>query len=250
MASHQAVLRWSGARRPGRGRGRTRHGPGRGSTLREKGGGDVRVRLGTRPWAHLVDPTLLSAQDAGRPKSFGPDGRSAQGADTAHPEQPAHAAGFNKGGMAREEALELAERTTSTPPMLWHGLLTVPLSSTKGLLQPLALQHSGETCGRRQWHGQETVPQRGRAEFCAKQGSSVPPMAQNLFAATAYYYFTCAVATEFRAKIWEGMGAAPPVPRLAAIHQTEPNARRPLPRRCLTVRCRRLRCVRYRRLLM
>ena len=45
---------------------------------------------------------------------------------------------------------------TKMPLTLWHGLLTVPLGLTEGLLFAAA----GETCGRRPWHGQETVPQR------------------------------------------------------------------------------------------
>ena len=38
---------------------------------------------------------------------------------------------------------------------LWHGLPTVPPGLTEGL------PDFKETCGRRKWHGRETVPQRG-----------------------------------------------------------------------------------------
>src|SRR5205823_6618632 len=38
---------------------------------------------------------------------------------------------------------------------LWHGLLTVPLGPTAGLLLVR------ETFGQREWHGRETVPQPG-----------------------------------------------------------------------------------------
>src|SRR5437667_4970549 len=41
---------------------------------------------------------------------------------------------------------------------LWHGLLTVPRSRPK----VSCFSERWETCGRRTWHGQETVPHRWR----------------------------------------------------------------------------------------
>jgi len=43
--------------------------------------------------------------------------------------------------------------------LLWHGLLTVPLPPTEGLLKLV------ETFGQAPWHGQETVPQPGAMRY-------------------------------------------------------------------------------------
>src|SRR5262249_14987203 len=50
----------------------------------------------------------------------------------------------------------LALSRCGTVSALWHGLLTVPLRPTEGLLSRAEL----ETFGQPPWHGRETVPQR------------------------------------------------------------------------------------------
>ena len=53
------------------------------------------------------------------------------------------------------------ERTETRFPPLWHGLLTVPLPPTEGLPDDARASPLRETFGQGEWHGQETVPQRG-----------------------------------------------------------------------------------------
>ncbi len=64
--------------------------------------------------------------------------------------------------MPPAKPLERSETINQMATPLWHGLLTVPPDPTAGLPEtPGARDDAVETCGRRQWHGQETVPQRG-----------------------------------------------------------------------------------------
>jgi hypothetical protein len=64
-------------------------------------------------------------------------------------------------------------------PPLWHGLLTVSRALTEGLPgAPPVGGTSSETFGRPQWHGQETVPQRGCAPlvldyYCSRSWSRI-----------------------------------------------------------------------------